>query len=373
MKQLMMKERGRRAVAILLGLAVSGSLLAATSVSTGTVRGRAPVAAPTVDNTAPILGDTVTATSGFSDADGDAEQGTTWRWLLDGNPIAGALSNAYTLATGDNNGRQLVVEATPATDPASTAPAVGAPVRSTAITTQGAAPVATVGAIATQAYQYDLMTSGSYAYSDADGDAESGSTFNWLLGGTSIGSGSIAGGAVNKSRQLLPADVGKSLTFSITPKSATGVPNTGVPTPSPAVTVTVPAGLQVSNFFTPENSLRTWNTANAYCTGLGGRLPSQNELQQLFVNATRSTAFAPNAGYSTNGEMCSLHGWPLIVAACNGSISNLYWTSTPNPSGTPSTGGYRIVDMRQGIAYDGDLNAVAGTGGSSGYHAACVR
>lgn len=343
-------------------LALSPSLWA-VEATTPTVKGRAPAAAPTVDNAAPVVGDTVTATSGFSDADGDAEQGTTWRWLLDGSYIAGALNNTYTLVVGDGNGKQLVVEATPATDPASTDPARGTPVSSAPITTRSAVPVATLGAHANPAYRYDLVTSGAYAYSDGDGDAESGSLFDWSLNGASIASGSITAGQTKQTLQLSAADVGKRLVFSVTPKSATGVPNTGAPA-SVSATVTIPPGKQVEDFLRPDPPvMHSWSEADAFCRGAGRRLPSVTELQELFVSATRSQATLGGAGFIENDEMCRLHDWKLRHQ-CGGMI-DYYWSSTSYGAS------YYVVNLRTGERYEYDLTAASFDRYAS--DVACVR
>ncbi|APC19610.1 hypothetical protein BLL42_28275 (plasmid) [Pseudomonas frederiksbergensis] len=326
---------------------LSTSLWAQQVANTPTVKGRAPVAAPTLESIAPVVvGSTVTATSGFSDEDGDAEQGTTWRWLLNGVAIGGAESNSYTLLPGDGNGKALQVEALVATDPTSTDPAQSDPALSTVITTQGSAPVATLSPLANSVYQYDLVTSGGYAYSDADGDLESGSTFDWLLDDLSIliGGSAIAHGSNKQSRQLMPADVGKLLTFSVTPRSATGEPSVG-DAAKVMQTVVVPAGLQVINFSKPDGLPRNWSGADSYCkytVGNGARLPTKDELLELFVNATRSM----EGVVVMNTDMCNLHGW----------------------CGAPST--YWSSDSRHGVSLsNGDSNYVESY---STFQVACV-
>lgn len=71
------------AAAILTVMTLLFSLRAeAASVkdTTETVVGHPPVASPVLNNYRPQVGDTLTATSGFEDQDGDVEYGTTWLW-----------------------------------------------------------------------------------------------------------------------------------------------------------------------------------------------------------------------------------------------------------------------------------------------------
>lgn len=117
-----------RVVFVALGFSYVMAAAAASvdSAPTDTVKGRAPTAAPTYENTTrpgqpAIDGDTVVVTSGFDDADGDAEFNTEYVWKRDGSPIAGATAESYTLAPADI-GAVLTVEVTPATDPAITDP-----------------------------------------------------------------------------------------------------------------------------------------------------------------------------------------------------------------------------------------------------------
>jgi len=78
------------------------------------------------------------------------------------------------------------------------------------------------------------MLSGSYLFSDANGDLEGSSTFGWLRDGSPI---SLANGT---SYVLASADVGSSISFEVTPAALTGA-SPGVAGRSPEVGPIAPA------------------------------------------------------------------------------------------------------------------------------------
>ncbi|MFC0225471.1 Ig-like domain-containing protein [Serratia aquatilis] len=116
---------------ILLVLSIALSHTAqAIQLSTTPVHGREPTTTLSVNTQQPRVGDVVTVTSNFLDADGDSEQGTTYQWTLDGAPINGATSPSYTLNLSDIlAGSELNIVVTPQTDPSITIPSVGQPVQ----------------------------------------------------------------------------------------------------------------------------------------------------------------------------------------------------------------------------------------------------
>ena len=59
---------------------------------------------------------------------------------------------------------------------------------------------------------------GSYNFNDGDGDSESGSTFKWYRSNDSSGTGKAAiSGAISKTYQLTSDDIGKYISFEVTP------------------------------------------------------------------------------------------------------------------------------------------------------------
>lgn len=102
----------------------------AAKQSTQPVHGRAPTVTLEVDTLQPSVGDIITVTSTFSDADGDEEFGTTYQWTLDGKEIEGAIHPSYTLSANDmQTGSKLNVTVIPRTDPEITLPSEGLPVQ----------------------------------------------------------------------------------------------------------------------------------------------------------------------------------------------------------------------------------------------------
>ena len=76
------------------------------------------------------------------------------------------------------------------------------------------------------------VLTGNVGYADADGDAAGTHTYKWYRADNAAGTTNkvVIAGATTATYTLLSADQGKYLVFEVTPKSATGTPNTGVPT-----------------------------------------------------------------------------------------------------------------------------------------------
>ncbi len=163
------------------------------------------------------VGDALTGSYDYEDAEGDAEGGSTFRWLRDGMLIVGAIETGYTLQTIDV-GAALVFEVTPI---ASSGYAVGVSVASSVLPMPAggnAAPTASEVAIVDDnggdAEVGDSLT-GTYVYEDAEGDAEGVSTFRWLRNRVAIA------GATARTYVLMPADSG-AIVFEVTPVAITG-------------------------------------------------------------------------------------------------------------------------------------------------------
>ncbi|PNY78677.1 hypothetical protein, partial [Pseudomonas fluorescens] len=181
-----------------------------TSDATQPANGHAPVASNLAfDKVQLAIGDTVTLSYDFQDVDGDLEQGTTVRWLRNGEAIQGATSFSYTLeeAKGDKPAQRLSVEVTPKTNTSSSEPAVG-PIASLEAIVVGdplAKPVVDVTDI-TGTLQVGQSLTGVYSY-DANGTGSADASIKaWLNGGHA---------STDLTYDLDAADVGKVLTFQV--------------------------------------------------------------------------------------------------------------------------------------------------------------
>jgi transcription termination factor Rho len=83
-----------------------------------------------------------------------------------------------------------------------------------AVTTFGAAPVAS-NVVISGVNHVDAILTGSYDYSDADTDPESGTTYQWYRSGSPIA------GATSTTYTLVVADDGETITFEVTPDDGT--------------------------------------------------------------------------------------------------------------------------------------------------------
>ena len=87
------------------------------------------------------------------------------------------------------------------------------------------APIATGVTIAGTAKGDELLT-GNYTYSDHEGDAESGTSFQWYMANDNAGAGEMAiAGATAKTFRVQEAQQGKYIRFGVTPKAGAGTQN----------------------------------------------------------------------------------------------------------------------------------------------------
>ena len=178
------------------------------------------------------VGFTLVGSYTYSDADGDLEGVSIFRWLRNGVEISGAISTAYILQAEDEN-TTIVFEVTPV---ALTGLSPGVPALSAAVGPIGAAntiPTATNVSISGNAEVGQILT-GLYSYNDADADAEAASTFKWLRDGVDIPN------ATEINYTVSAADLGSLLTFEVTPVAASGA-NPGSPVQSAPIGPVVPA------------------------------------------------------------------------------------------------------------------------------------
>ncbi len=134
---------------------------------------------------------------------------TTWSTFSDG-----ASSETETTVTGLTNGlsydfRVSAVNAAGTSSPSATDSAVP-PV------SEPEAPVANSVAISGNANVSEMLT-GSYTYSDANGDDEGASTYRWMRSDTAGGTYTAISGATSTTYTLTEDDLGKYIKFEVTP------------------------------------------------------------------------------------------------------------------------------------------------------------
>jgi hypothetical protein len=182
----------------------------------------------------------------YSDINGDLEGASTFQWYRSENAagagrtvIVGATGLTYTLQTADL-GKYISFEVTPK---ALTGILTGTAVesaRTTAVLPAEAAPVASNVRI-TGTAKVGLTLTGAYDYSDINGDLQGTSTFQWYRSENAAGAGrTVIVGATGLTYTLQTADLGKYISFEVTPKALTGI-LTGTAVESARTTAVLPA------------------------------------------------------------------------------------------------------------------------------------
>jgi hypothetical protein len=160
----------------------------------------------------------------FSDAEGDAEDGSVYEWwrspdtdILNGEKIDGASLIAYKLALSDT-GKYIFFKVTPK---AKTGTLTGSQVVTAGSGPVNTPPYAAGVSIAGDAIVDSVLT-GNYTFHDGDHNPEGTSLFRWLRNGTDP-----IPGATSDTYTLTTDDVDLSIKFEVTPVSSVGFPNTG--------------------------------------------------------------------------------------------------------------------------------------------------
>ncbi|MDH3711379.1 MAG: T9SS type A sorting domain-containing protein, partial [Cyclobacteriaceae bacterium] len=195
------------------------------------------------------VGQQITGVYTFSDADGDQEGTSAYRWLRDDTAIPGETDINYTVASADLDAF-ITFEITPVSLTGATP---GSPVQSAPIgpvVPANSAPIAAVVTISGTAEEGQQLN-GLYTFTDADGDLEGNSTFRWLRDGVAID------GAIAQSYRLESADVGTSIIFEVTPAASTGV-SPGRPVQSASIGPIRAADIEPISI-TPVNLPRLYN------------------------------------------------------------------------------------------------------------------
>ena len=185
------------------------------------------------------VGNILTGNYTYSDAEGDIEGNSIYEWLISSNPsgtpstiIGGATSRTYQLTLADQ-GQYLIFRVTPVALFGTTN---GTPQTSLVSARVNSAPVASSVTI-TGTAELGATLTGSYSFSDIDGDLQGTSIFEWLRDDV------VIPGANTLSYLLGIDDVGTRIKFRVKPVSLTGFPDTGTSvTSSQTAIVTDPTG-----------------------------------------------------------------------------------------------------------------------------------
>jgi len=193
----------------------------------GSVTDEAPVASNVTQSGTAKVGNTLSGNYTYSDVDGNTEGVSVFKWYRSASSngssatvISGATGRNYTLGNSDI-GQYIGFSVTPV---AIAGTLLGNEVK--VVTFSGPviddAPIASNVSQSGSCHISGTLT-GSYVYSDANGDAEGTSTFKWYRATSAAGAGAVAiSGATGRTYTLSNADVGKYIGFAVTPVASTG-------------------------------------------------------------------------------------------------------------------------------------------------------
>ena len=195
-----------------------------------------------------------------------------------------------------------------------------------------AAPTATSVQVMGNAYVGQTLTC-SYAYNDAEGDTESGTTFRWLRGASQVGT--------NQTYLTVVADAGQTLTCEVTPRAATGTVQ-GAAATSPGVLINaVPPGSTLI-----VNSLADTNDGACNVLGQGGG--NQDCTLREAINAANTFIGTDTITFSVSGTITLGSILPAISddATIDGSGQTVT-VSGNNSVQFTSVGGGKTLTLRQ--------------------------
>jgi len=193
----------------------------------------APDAAPTATNIQvtgnPQEGQVLSASYFYIDFNNDPEGTSTYRWLNSDTPdgtfteIAGATALSYTL-TATDIGKYVKFEVTPVASS-------GTPSAGTAVLSSSTLQIVGINeeypVASDVTFSGNLLVNfpltGSYTYSDSDGDAEGSSLYKWYTADDAAGTNAVEiAGENNLTLVLSAAEDGKYIAFEVTPVAASG-------------------------------------------------------------------------------------------------------------------------------------------------------
>ncbi|CAA0117615.1 Uncharacterised protein [BD1-7 clade bacterium] len=326
----------------------------------------------TFDKAIAKVGDTIRINYTYQDADNDAAGNHVFRWYRGGTQIAGATGNVYTV-TEDDAGENLTAKAT-AVAAAGELQGIEQLVANGLAFNIPSLPTNTAPVASDVKIQWHSSTqlapgtyiTGSYAYSDDENDAESGSTYRWLVDGTAISNATFKGYTIKEE------DRGKNLTFEVTPKAATGAA-TGVAVTSLPVTVLTNRAPTATNVVVIDGNGGTLNPGDTLTVSYDYN-DDEDDLEGETSIAWQyrkggSSGYIPNASGSSTYVVSSVYTdgevWALVTPKAQTGVLNgeVAQSNTLNvvtePKHPPRLSNIKIVDQNSGDVNVGDVLGIA--------------
>ena len=171
------------------------------------------------------VGDTLEGGYSYLHVDNFKEGATELRWKADGAEITGKSSALIELTAAETEGKKIAFCVTPITAVTDNNPAIKGDEVCSDITEEvvplvGGAPVVKDVNIDGKANVHAELI-GTYQYTDTEGDLESNSQYIWKRDTIEIAD------QTKKTYKVTSDDLNKKISFCVTPKSATGLPNSG--------------------------------------------------------------------------------------------------------------------------------------------------
>lgn len=324
-----------------------------------------------------LVNNMLTGNYNYADAENDPQSGTTFEWWRDddgsgpGTKITGATGQTYTLTTSDREkfiNFKVIPGASRGTTPGDqvetgwTGPV------------SDHAPVASSVTISGTPIKAGKVLIGSYQYSDAEGDTESNSTYQWYTGTNSSGAGSTPiDGATSISYLLKNTEIGFYIGFSVKPAALDGIsPGTMVTTTTWVGPVTNDAPVATINPITGSLNVGGLLRGNYVYSDAEGDLEGGSTYQWYSYDPKSGGTFNPITGETgishiiTLGEQGYFFKFSVTPVAQSGTAngspatSPQYGPANSKPvatnvqlSGTPSigstlTGSYTFSDPDPG-------------------------
>lgn len=205
--------------------ALTGGTPGTTAISPvlGPVLNAAPYANPVTITGDLYLKNIVTGSFGYNDREGNPIGTCTYKWYraddINGpdNLIIGQTNINYEITSSDLNS-YISFEVTPV---ALSGTLTGVPVRSSRFQVLNEAPKANSVTFTGSMYRGQLLT-GSYLYSDLEDDQQGSTSFQWYRADNLTGPDVAITNATSTTYTLTLEDVGKYISFSVTPVAQTG-------------------------------------------------------------------------------------------------------------------------------------------------------